>query len=195
MPFISTLRRSPWPLGSLILAALALLAPAARAQSQESQSQSVAEAARRAREKKKAEKEPKKVITEDDLKPATPETVTTATGEGTRIPGAKPSEAKSENGEAASGAKPAAAADTDKDKAAKPSAEAETVKQQLAAAQKDLDLLQRELPLERDKYYSNTDYIHDSAGKAKLDSLAQQIADKKQEVEDLKAKLADLQQQ
>ena len=66
------------------------------------------------------------------------------------------------------------------------------LKQQLEAAQKELDLLQRELPLERQNYYSNPDYVHDTAGKAKLDRLNQQIADKQQEIDSLKARLSSL---
>ena len=62
-------------------------------------------------------------------------------------------------------------------------------KQQLAEAQKELDLLQRELSLEQDNVYSKPNSASDTAGKAKLDDLTQQLAGKQQTVETLKARL------
>jgi len=67
------------------------------------------------------------------------------------------------------------------------------LKVKIKRAQDDLDLLQREQSLENDSYYSQTDYAHDTAGKAKLDDLKQQVTDKQQELERLKARLAELQ--
>ena len=67
------------------------------------------------------------------------------------------------------------------------------MKAQIKQAQGDLELLQREQSLEQDKYYSNTDYARDTAGKAKLDALKQQVSDKRQELERLKSRLAELQ--
>ena len=67
------------------------------------------------------------------------------------------------------------------------------LKVKIKQAQGDLDLLQREQSLENDRYYSQTDYAHDTAGKAKLDDLKQQVTDKQQELERLKARLAELQ--
>ena len=177
----------------LLLAAFAvgLVIPwAARAQSQDSQSQSqsqsVADAARNAREKKKTAKESKKVITEDDLKPATPGTVTSATAEQPRMPG----EPTPENANPPASQPSGEAAPPENAKAA--AAEQAKLKQELTEAQRELDLLQRELVLERDNYYSNPDYVHNPAGKAKLDALSQQIADKQQQVDALKARLAAL---
>lgn len=199
MRLIRTLRRNPWRLASLILAGLALLPPVGRTQSQD-QSESVVEAARRAREKKKkAAARPAPLITEDDLKPATPDTVVSATAELPRMPGSAPSDAQSKSQNANAPASGAASTESTEKATAKISAELDKVKQELElkqrieGAQKDLDLLQRELPLERQNYYSNPDYVHNTAGKAKLDALNQQISDKKQEIEDLKAKLAALQ--
>jgi hypothetical protein len=193
MRLILTLRRNPWRLSSLILVALALLPPVGRPQSQDS-SESVVEAARRAREnKKKAAARPAPVITDDVLKPATPSTVVSATAELPRMPGAPPSDAQinspNTNAPAAKASgEPSPAAESTP--AAGDKTEQAKLKQQLEAAQKELDLLQRELALERDNYYKNPDYIHDTAGKAKLDGLNQRIADKQQEVQGLKARLA-----
>jgi len=62
-------------------------------------------------------------------------------------------------------------------------------KQQLAEAQKELALLQRELALEQDNVYSKNNYASDTAGKAKLDDLKQQVAGKQEALDALKARL------
>jgi hypothetical protein len=65
-------------------------------------------------------------------------------------------------------------------------------KEQVAEAAKRLDLLQRELALDQDSYYSKPDFASDKDGKAKLDAEQQQINDQRAEVDRLKAHLADL---
>src|SRR5437879_1661686 len=177
------LRRIP-----LCLALTAALLPAAVfAQSQDTQS--VAEAARRAREQKKAQAKPAKVITEDDVKPAaqsnpaTPASPDAATAPGT------PSQPASSTA-STSTASSSTALDA---KGQKDSKEVTELKAQIKQVQGDLDLLQREQSLEQDKYYSNADYVHDTAGKAKLEALKQQVSDKQQELEHLKTRLAALQ--
>ena len=69
-----------------------------------------------------------------------------------------------------------------------------TLKEELAKAQEDLELSQRESALLQDTVYSNPDYQHDTAGKAKLDALQQQISDKQQKVDEVKARLAALEE-
>lgn len=161
----------------------------ALARSQDQQTASVAEAARRARQQKKKSEKPGRVIDDDNLKssdPTGPPDLQTAKA---WVPGAAPSEV------ATPAAPPAGAApDKKKDLAAK-STEALVMKTQLEALEKELDLLERELPLERNNYYSKPDYQHDTAGKAKLDALQQQITDKQQEVDTLKTRLAALMEQ
>jgi hypothetical protein len=49
------------------------------------------------------------------------------------------------------------------------------------------------LALAQDTYFSNPDYVHDTAGKAKLDAQKQQIGDKQEEVARLKARILELQ--
>jgi hypothetical protein len=190
---------------SLRLAIAALFAAAAlplypRAQSQESQTQSVADAARRAREQKKAaEKQPSPVITNDTLKPSAP--AGTPSPEATPAPATAPaaqpaadsSNAPDANAAPAPAGQPAPgspAAETDQK--AKDSAEVAAMKQQLAEAQKALDLLQRDAALQQDTYISNPDHAHDTAGKAKLDAMLQQITGSQQTVDALKAQLAAL---
>jgi uncharacterized coiled-coil protein SlyX len=186
---------------SVRLALAALIAAAALplsslAQSQDSQTQSVADAARRAREQKKAaDKQPAPVITNDTLKPAAPASAPSPDAAPASAPSSQPA---AEGSKApAPGAAASATADqsapglpaADGDQKPKDSAEVAAQKQQLAEAQKELDLLQRELALEQDNVYSKPNSASDTAGKAKLDDLTQQLAGKQQTVETLKARL------
>lgn len=178
----------------LRFALVALLAaaflPAAFPQSQDSQS--VAEAARRAREKKKAQTKPTKVITDETLE-VKKEDVQSAVAEEPRMPGAPSPNAQPES--AVPGANAAASSTTSKDsEEEKLKKELAAVKEQLKQAMGDLDLLQREYRLDQDSFYSNPSYASDTAGKQKLDDEKQRIGDKREEVERLRAKLADLQQ-
>ncbi len=161
-----------------------LLPAAAFAQSQDSQS--VAEAARKARAQKKNTEKAPKVITDETLDVKKGD-VQSATAEQPRMPGSP--EAPAQPAAAAAPSTPAAPAAKDQ----KESKEVADLKVKIKRAQDDLDLLQREQSLENDSYYSQTDYAHDTAGKAKLDDLKQQVTDKQQELERLKARLAELQ--
>jgi uncharacterized coiled-coil protein SlyX len=179
-------------------AAVALFSFPAFAQSQDEQSPSVAEAARRAREQKKKSDKPARVISDDNLKPAPGPTnppdlqTAKATEPGVSTEAAAPLAAPPE---AAPAAPPAKAAPPEKKESSNNSAEATSMKAQLEELQKEMDLLQREVPLERDNFYSKPDYTHDTAGKAKLDTLMQQVTDKQQDVEALKTRLATLLEQ
>ena len=180
------LRRIPLRLGLPVVLSLALLPAAVFAQSEDAPS--VAEAARRAREQKKTQAKPAKVITEDDVKPvARPNSATPAPPEAATA-SAAPAPPASSTASTASSSSPAPDAKDQKD-----SNEVTELKAQIKQVQGDLDLLQREQSLEQDKYYSNTDYLHDTAGKAKLEALKQQVSDKQQELEHLKTRLAALQ--
>jgi hypothetical protein len=161
-----------------------LLPAAAFAQSQDSQS--VAEAARKARAQKKNTEKAPKVITDETLEVKKGD-VQSATAEQPRMPGSP--EAPAQPAAAAAPGTPASPAAKDQ----KESKEVADLKVKIKRAQDDLDLLQREQSLENDSYYSQTDYAHDTAGKAKLDDLKQQVTDKQQELERLKARLAELQ--
>jgi hypothetical protein len=199
---------------SLRLAIAAILAAAvlpwtALAQSQDPPAPSVADAARRAREQKKAAaKQPAPVITDDTLKPATPapqaaNAPAPAPAQSSEAGPAKPPAAQPAAGSSgapeasaapASAGPPAPAADAaDTDQKTKDSAELAALQQQVADAQKGLELLQRELALQQDTYFSNPDHSHDLAGKTKLDATLEQITDKQQAVDALKSQLAALQ--
>jgi len=161
-----------------------LLPAAAFAQSQDSQS--VAEAARKARAQKKNTEKAPKVITDETLDVKKGD-VQSATAEQPRMPGSP--EAPAQPAAAAAPGTPAALAAKDQ----KDAKEVADLKVKIKRAQDDLDLLQREQTLENDRYYSQTGYAQDTAGKAKLDDLKQQVTDKQQVLERLKARLAELQ--
>lgn len=174
------------------LLAAALLPAAAFAQSQDSES--VAEAARRTREKKKAQaKPPAKVITDDTLDVKKGD-VQSATAEQLRIPGTPEASAQAAsstaNAPAAAAAANSSAMQAPKD--GKEPKEVTDLREKLKQAESDLDLLNREYRLDQDAYFSKPDYANDTAGKQKLDDEKVQISDKQQEVDRLKAKLADL---
>ena len=168
------------------------------AQQQQTSQPSVAEAARRARAQKEKEApvKPVKVFTNDDLKPASqPSATETAPQPANAAAQPAPSgAAQTEPGTAApSKATPDSDEDAKRERAAKEK-ELADLKKQLQSAQSDLNLYQREFALQRDTYYSNPDYVHDTDGKAKLDSLQQQINDKAQSVDELKLKVSALQE-
>ena len=168
---------------SAILAAVFLPA-SVHAQSQDSQS--VAEAARRSREQKKAQAKPARVITEDDVKPAIPADTAPSPAGVTNSPAATAPAAPTPAGSSTT-------PDSKDEKAPKESKEVTALKEQIKQVQNDLDLLQREQSLEQDSYFANPDYVHNTAGKAKLDALQQQVSDKQQELDGLKARLTELQ--
>jgi hypothetical protein len=66
------------------------------------------------------------------------------------------------------------------------------LKEKIKDAQSDLDLLQREYQLDQDSFYSSPDYAKNTSGKEKLDAMKQQITNKQQELDQLKARLAAL---
>src|SRR5437879_4744658 len=167
-----------------IVFASGLFALNAMAQSQESQpSQSVAEAAARSKEAKKKASGKSKVLTEEDLA-------------GKAAKSTEPGVANAQSETGPSPATPTAGADASKEKsgAKKKEDDAEVVrlKAQLAVAEQDLDLASRETALAQDSYYSSPDYAHDTAGKARIDALQQQVNDKQRAVQELKDKLSAL---
>lgn len=167
-----------------------LLLPVAFAQSQDSQS--VAEAARRAREKKKDASKPVKVITDETLDVKKGD-VQSAAAEQPKMPGAPTSNPQGANAANPQAAPAAATANATKDgEKPKEPKEVTALREQIKQAASDLDLLQRQLRLDQEALYSKYDYKSDTAGIAKVDGEKQQVADKQQALDDLKAKLADL---
>jgi hypothetical protein len=174
---------------SAILFAVCLLGmPGAQAQGD--QEQSVAEAARKAREQKKTPAKPSTVITNDTLKPVTPAAVQNATAGKESMPGTNAETSSDATADVASAA--GAAKGPSEDEIAKKKAEIAALKQEVADKAKEVDLQQRMLALANESYYSRPDFSKDPDGKAKLDTMQSDLAQKKDELAQLKAKLKEL---
>jgi len=200
------LKQSPrYPYVLVLTAGLMLTGwcASAFAQSQSDNAPSVAEAARRAREQKKNSAKPVRTLTNDNL-PAAPAPGANDTGSAaTRAsaaadqttPATTEAGAPVNNADAALAAPAAAPASEEqaKQKKAENVAKLEHAKKELAQAQGELDVMQRKAVLDSDSFYSKTGFANDKDGKAVLDSEAQQINEKKQAIEALKAKIAELQ--
>jgi hypothetical protein len=175
---------------TILLAGYLAGMPGARAQSD--QGQSVAEAARKAREQKKTAAKPSTVITNDTLKPATPATVQNATAATERMPGAEATgtPAADATADAAKTAQPAKG--PSEEEIAKKKAEIAALKQEITDMAKEADVQQRALALANESFYSRPDFSKDPDGKAKLDAMQSDLAQKKDELAQLKAKLKEL---
>ncbi|HUL15240.1 MAG TPA: hypothetical protein VLV88_04530 [Terriglobales bacterium] len=183
------------PLFASLFCALLLLPAAVEAQSQNNSTQSVVEAAKRDRERKKNEKTPEKVITTDDLMPVASTDSSTQIAGPSSSAGTSSSDATQNATAQSSGESSGSAAAPDNQVAQEQqAAKLKDLKDQLANAKSDLDLVQRQIALQQDTYYSNPDYAHDTAGKAQLDQMQQQASDKKAALERLKSELAELQE-
>ena len=156
------------------------------------QSPSIADAARRSREQAKNATKPSKVITDDDLD----KTKVKPGQQGLTVdaPAKLETQPPTPDAVAAAATSPAPAADPATVAAPTDDPEVLKMKDAIAEAEKDADLLKRELALEQDTYLSNADHEHDLAGKAKLEGLQQQINDKQADVDRLKTRLAALQE-
>ena len=172
---------------TILLAACLVGVPGAWAQG--GQEQSVAEAARKAREQKKTAAKPSTVITNDTLKPATPATVQNAVAATESMPGTNATASTDATASAPAETAAEPANTTSEAEAAKKKAEIEALKLQVADKAKEVDLQQRELALANESYYSRPDFSKDPDGKAKLDAMQSDLAQKKDELAQLKAKL------
>ena len=173
---------------AILLAACLVGIPSARAQSE--QQPSVADAARKAREQKKASPKPSTVITNDTLKPATPETVQNATAATESMPGTNAAAGTNASADAAKTAQPESG--PSEEEIAKKKAKIEALKAEIADKAKEADLQQRALALANESFYSRPDFSKDPDGKAKLDAMQSDLAQKKDELAQLKAKLKEL---
>ena len=163
-----------------------------QAQQSASSDASVAAAARRARDQKKNAAKSSKIITDDDLdrhefKPAKG---------GFNVMAPPEMETQPPSAEAVAAAEEADnASDEDLQKeAAAQDADIARLKLQITQGEKDLDVLRRQVVLDQDSYLSNPDYVHDTVGKANLDSEKRQINDKQEQIEGLKTRLATLEE-
>jgi hypothetical protein len=190
-----------WMKAFVIVPALCLLGLAAFAQQQgSSQQQSgdpVADAARKARESKKDAPKPKKVYTDDDLKPATPEPApapTTASG------GANGTQATGQG--AGTGAKAGDKAENEDTPKEDPNSEKAWRKRfqvqhgKIAKAERELDVLSRELEKAQVEYYPDPQKAMTQQNtRADINEKQAKIDAKKAELAQLKQGLNDLEDQ
>jgi DNA repair exonuclease SbcCD ATPase subunit len=153
-------------------------------QSQASPSQQsgdpVADAARKAREQQKTTPKPKKVYTDDDVKPATPPS------EAAAAPGSGAAQA-ADNGTAANGTgKPDDAEKTWRKRF-------QDQRDKIAAAEKELDILQRESDKAQVQYYNDpTKAMNEQYSRKDINDKNAKIDQKKLQIADLKQQLSDL---
>lgn len=185
-----------WIQASMLLSGLCLAAlPAlARQQQQDNppQQQSgdpVADAARKAREQQKTAPKPKKVYTDDDVKPASP---ASSSGSGASADqGASGSQGSSTNEQGA----------TRKDSDSSGKNDPETMwrkrfkdqRDKIATAEKELDILQREEQKAQVQYYNDpTKALNEQYTRKDINDKNSKIDEKKQEIANLKQQLDDL---
>jgi hypothetical protein len=182
-------RKFPRVAMPLLMAGI-FLTSMASARAQDPQSESVADAARRAREEKKSSPKTStkssKVITDDDVVKTPKPSDGINVGAPAKLETQPPSDASVAAVEKADQTAASGGVKKDDDP------EIAQAKEQVAKVSKELDLAKRELALDQDTFYSNTDYAHDKAGQTKLADEQQQINVKQQELDGLKAHLQDL---
>lgn len=184
------MRMRIWTKGLVLVSVLYLAGLSVAARPQDANQQTgdpVADAARKARESKKDVPKPKKVWTDDDLKKATPETVSTVgtptTGTGT---------ATASTGQGAGGGTQAA----DPNGEAAWRAKFKDAHDQLAKAEKELDILQRELEKAQLEYYPDPQKAMTQQNtRGDVNEKTAKIEAKKKEIAQMKQGLSDLEDQ
>jgi predicted RNase H-like nuclease (RuvC/YqgF family) len=184
--------------GVCVLVALPVLGLAgigvlARQQQQDASQQSgedaVAAAARKAREQKKEAPKPKKVYTNEDVSSAPAAAAPTAASSDKTAPAADGAAKDSKTDEGADGDK------TPKNKNDEASWRKRftEARDKLAVAEKELDILQREVNKAQTQYYSDPQKaLSEQYSRKSINDHDTQIAAKKQEVEQLKQNLSNL---
>jgi chromosome segregation ATPase len=187
------MRLKTWLHAWMFPAALCLAALPALAQQQDSSQQSgdpVADAARKARDDKKAAPKTKKVYTEDDISRKHAD----SPNQSASSP-AQPADAAAANApagaDAASGAAPA---DDNKNDEATWRKRFRELHTKIADAEKELDILQRETEKAQVQYYSDPQKaLFEQNNRKDVNENLAKIESKKQEIDQLKQNLSDLQ--
>ena len=169
---------------SALLAVTAFTAPAQQDTSQQS-GDPVADAARKARAEQKTAPKPKKVFTNDDIPSAVPPAPPPAT-DATAKPAAQ-----------AQAADPSAQKTTDPEDDPKQEPywrkRSRTLRTKLATAEKELDILQRELSKDELQYYPDPQKaLQQQYSRSDINEKRAKVDAKKAEVETLKQQVADL---
>lgn len=186
------MRLKNWLGTSILLAAFGLLGlPALAQQSQSGSSQQssdpVADAARKAREQQKTAPKPKHVFTDDDVRHSTD------TGSATPAGGQNAGDAKAgdQKGQGAQGT--GAAGDKKDDPATTWRKRFADQRNKIASAEKELDVLQRELDKSQLQYYSDPQKaMQEQNSRQDINDKTAKIDAKKQEIANLKQQLSDM---
>jgi hypothetical protein len=184
------MRFNNWLKTSVLLPGLCLGVLPALAQQQQSQTapaqqsgDPVADAARKAREQQKAAPKPKKVYTDDDVKPATP-----ASDPAAATPAGGGQAAAAANGPDAA-AKGAGGEDAEKTWRKR----FQDQRDKIAAAEKELDILQREADKAQVQYYNDpTKAMNEQFSRKDINDKNAKIDLKKQDIANLKQQLSDM---
>jgi hypothetical protein len=179
------MRMRIWMRGLVLAPVLCLAGFSATARPQDASQQQtgdpLADAARKARESKKDTPKPKKVYTDDDLKKGSPDAVSTVGTTASPTPGqmaGNPAKGDEPNGEAAWRAK-------FKDQ-----------HDRIARAEKELDVLSRELEKSQLQYYPDPQKaMKEQNSRGEINDKTAKIEAKKKEIADLKQGLDDLEDQ
>lgn len=190
------MRKSEWMKVAAMVGGLCLAAFSGYAQQSSSQQTGdpVADAARKARDEKKNAQKPKKVFTDDDVKPAAP------SGEKPSVQNAGATNSTEGTADTTVVKKPADS--TKKENAEEkedPNSEKAWRKRfseqhaKIARAEKELDVLQRELQKTQVQYYADpTKAMNQQNNRAEVNEKTSQINTKKKELEQLRQELDDL---
>ena len=163
---------------------------AARLAAQAPQEPSIAEAARINREQKKSAPKTAPVITNDTFGTSASSKAAAAAPTAGVARTTQPAENLSQNlATEAKDSGTSAQPELSKEDADKLKAEIAAIKQELKDKQGEVELLQRLLNLDREAYYSKPDSSREADGKTKLDAEQDELTQKSQEFEKLKAKL------
>lgn len=182
----------------LVLASFAVAHPQ---DAQTQQGQSIADAARQSREQKKNAAKQARVISNEDLDLEYFKRGQEGFDFG--LPAKTTTEEPSVNAVAATDAAGSASIPADKEagtkdksaeEAAAEGAEITKLKEKIKETEEKLKWQQREFALDQDTVYSNPNYTDLQTGKARLNSEQQAINDRQQEIEGLKATLAELEE-
>ena len=188
------MRLKNWLGTSILLAAFGLLGlPALAQQSQSGGSQQsgdpVADAARKAREQQKTATKPKHVFTDDDVKHSTDTGSASSTPSGGQSAG--DAKAGDKKGQGAQGT--GAASDKKDDPATTWRKRFADQRNKIAAAEKELDILQRELDKSQLQYYSDPQKaMQEQNSRQDINDKTAKIDAKKQEIANLKQQLSDM---
>jgi chromosome segregation ATPase len=177
------------------LAGIAVLARQQQDATQQSTGDPVADAARKARQQKKEAPKPKKVYTNEDVSSAPADSATSATA----TPATKAEDA-AKGAQTEAGASPAT--DTEKtEKTGKTEKNDEATwrnrfkeaRGKLAVAEKELDILQREVNKAQTQYYSDpAKAMSEQQNRTDIKDHTAKITAKKEEVAQLKQQISDL---